>query len=402
MKKINFKQKKYILPLITMPFVLFMVWNFTKIFEGEEEEILPEENLNHNLGTKIRGDIKDKQGAYNDFWNKRETNDKSLVEGIEDEDEEINILKSQYSLKEQKTIDSLDMLAKIKEKEFRQMKEKAEREILNQEDYKSSKELLSLLQEKETKKEREPKAEYLTDEFKKIEDSQMSIMRKQMAFMDSIEQANNPEIKKQLAAQERLKKKEEDYQFFLNNSIPVSKQPISSKFNTVYKQTGTTFIKAVVDQDLKVYLGSRVRLRLLEDVFVGTIKISKGEFIYAQIAGFQLQRIDLSVVSIMYQDEILPINLSIYDLDGLKGLYVPSSIFREMTKDLGEAAIQGQNLSNSDNSFYMATATKLFQSTSTAITSLMRKNKAKLKYNTFIYLIDEKQMNAKKNNIYKN
>jgi hypothetical protein len=99
----------------------------------------------------------------------------------------------------------------------------------------------------------------------------------------------------------------------------------------------------------------------------------------------------------MIDDKIFPINLSIYDNDGMEGLYVPASAFREFTKDLGGNATGGMNLQmqqdpSSMNQFYMSTLQKLFTSTSQAMSKTIKQNKANLKYGTFIYLIDQDEL----------
>src|SRR5699024_5903630 len=110
--------------------------------------------------------------------------------------------------------------------------------------------------------------------------------------------------------------------------------------------------------------------------------------------GFSAQRINFTIHSIMEGGELLPVNLEIYDVDGLKGLYIPASAFREFTQELGSTTMQGVNLNsnNPENSaqFLMSSAQQAFTSTSQAISKAIRKNKANLKYSTFIYLIDKK------------
>src|SRR6185312_14635223 len=94
--------------------------------------------------------------------------------------------------------------------------------------------------------------------------------------------------------------------------------------------------------------------------------------------------------------QLLPIKLEVYDQDGLAGLYVPDSQFRDFTKDLGTNTIQGVSIDNGSSTgsqFLMSTADKIFESTSGAIASAIRKNKAKIKYNTYVYLIDTKNLN---------
>ncbi len=41
------------------------------------------------------------------------------------------------------------------------------------------------------------------------------------------------------------------------------------------------------------------------------------------------------------EDELVKVSLSIYDTDGLEGLYVPISQFRETSKDVASSAMSG-------------------------------------------------------------
>lgn len=144
-----------------------------------------------------------------------------------------------------------------------------------------------------------------------------------MLMMDSLEKARNPEYQSKLAAEERLKKTKKIRCFpkFNTNSKQIrSKQ----QFQFSFKEKENNFVKAVLDESINGYLGSRIRFRLLEDIYVGKHKVSKGALIYGQISGFTLQRVNLNVVSILNNGEILPINLSVYDTDGIQGMYVPS------------------------------------------------------------------------------
>src|SRR5690606_21206904 len=113
-------------------------------------------------------------------------------------------------------------------------------------------------------------------------------------------------------------------------------------------------------------------------------------YIYAQISGFTGQRVNLSVTSIMDGQHILPVRLEVYDHDGLQGLYVPASAFREFTKELGGNASQGvtlQQAAENNSQLVMSMVQKMFQSTTTAVNKMIRQNKAKIKYNTLVYLI---------------
>lgn len=109
----------------------------------------------------------------------------------------------------------------------------------------------------------------------------------------------------------------------------------SDYFNTLCdndKEAG--LIKAIIDENIKAVDGSRVRLRLLDDIVINEAVIHKGSYIYATMSGFGSQRVKGTVKSIMVDDDIVKVNLSLYDTDGLEGLYVPSSQFREPRKKL--------------------------------------------------------------------
>src|SRR5690606_13773926 len=103
----------------------------------------------------------------------------------------------------------------------------------------------------------------------------------------------------------------------------------SSHFNTVSRTEESTLIKAIVDEEIKKgTLGNRVRIRLLDDIQVGKTTLKQGSYLYALISGYESQRVKLSITTVKMEDKILPVELHIYDNDGMEGLYVPASSFR--------------------------------------------------------------------------
>lgn len=188
-----------------------------------------------------------------------------------------------------------------------------------------------------------------------------------------------------------------------NPSEVVKKVKTSSDyFNTLaVNEKEPTLIKAIIDENVKAVDGSRVRLRLLDDVEIGEMVVKKGAYLYATMSGFSSQRVKGTVKSVLVDDEIVKINLSLYDTDGMEGLYVPSSQFRETTKDVASGAVTGNvdmNTTNTGSSFSqwgMQTMQNAYQKTSNAIGKAIKKNKVKLKYGTFVYLINSKDTKSK-------
>lgn len=169
----------------------------------------------------------------------------------------------------------------------------------------------------------------------------------------------------------------------------------SSYFNTIADEDAEpNLIKAIIDEDIKAVDGSRVRLRLLDDVEIGETMVRKGSYIYAIMSGFGSQRVKGTIKSLLVDDELIKVNLSLYDTDGLEGLYIPQSSFRETSQDVASSALGSSmsmnngNTGNSLSQWGMQAVQQAYSKTSNAISKAIRKNKAKLKYGTFVYLVN--------------
>ena len=158
-------------------------------------------------------------------------------------------------------------------------------------------------------------------------------------------------------------------------------------------------IKAIIDEDVKAVDGSRVRLRLLDEVEINGVVLAKGSYMYATMSGFGQQRVKGTVKSLMVDGELLKVSLTLYDTDGMEGLYVPNSSFRETTKDIASGAMSS-NMSINNGSYGnnvaqwgMQAIQNAYQQTTGAIAKAIRKNKVKLKYGTFVYLVNSRENN---------
>lgn len=172
----------------------------------------------------------------------------------------------------------------------------------------------------------------------------------------------------------------------------------SDYFNTLAKDAKEPkLIQAIIDENIKAVDGSRVRLRLLDDVEIGECVLQRGSYLYATVSGFSSGRVKGSINSILVNDELVKVSLSLYDTDGLEGLYVPASQFRETSKDVASSAMtsnMNMNTGMNGNSLAqwgMQAVNNAYQKTSNAIGKAIKKNKVKLKYGTFVYLVNGNQ-----------
>lgn len=395
MKKINFKDKKYVLPLLALPFLLLFIYVGAQFTKEDTKKDQPKE-LSTSFG-ETRDSIMTKNDAYDAFF--KNGDNRSMLEGLDKEHDSLMSYQDQISIDQKRRIDSLKAVSSRQNQIPVKGKPSSYYNPKNEDkDYNRSADIIRMLNDKSYgKPENEYASESPKEKTQKVQPDPVKYLKEQMLVMDSLEKSRDPEYQSKLLAEQKLKANKEKIDEFLNSTFNVSKSGIKSGFNAFYKEKENSFIKAVIDEDNKGFLGSRIRFRLLEDIFVGQRKIEKGSILYGQISGFTMQRVDLTIVSVFTKGEILPVHLSIYDLDGMKGLYVPQSVFREMISEMGSNSVQGTQMDMSGSGFFTSIGSKLFTSTSKSIANLIKTNKAKLKYNSYVFLIDEKQLKNSKN-----
>ncbi len=99
------------------------------------------------------------------------------------------------------------------------------------------------------------------------------------------------------------------------------------------KQALKNTIKACVDRTTTISQGETIGLRLLEDVIVGETHIPAQTRLIAvpQLRG---NRMLLNVSTVQYQQMLLPVELSAYDIDGQEGLFVPGTLEQNAVKEV--------------------------------------------------------------------
>lgn len=398
-KKINFKEKKYVLPLLALPFLfLFGYVGAQFVKEDTSEKDKPKE-LSLSLGD-TQDSIMSKNDAYDAFFKKEDN--RTMLGGLDKEEDSLLNYDDQLSLAQKRKIDSLKAVNgrqnQYEEKGNHSSYYKPNQTQRDDKDYNRSSEIIKMLNDKSYGNQEDKYADTPKEKSQSVQPDPVKYLKEQMLVMDSLEKSRDPEYQSKLAAEQKLKSNKEKMEDFLNSTFNVSKSGINSGFNAFYKEKENSFIKAVIDENNKGFLGSRIRFRLLEDIFVGNKKIIKGSILYGQISGFSMQRVNLNIVSVFTKGEIYPVNLSIYDVDGMKGLYVPQSVFRDMMREMGTNSVQGTQMDMGGKGFFSSIGTSLFTSTSKSIANLIKANKAKLKYNSYVFLIDEKQLKDAKNN----
>lgn len=410
-EKINFRQPKYMIPLVIYIPLLFCGYFVIELFNTEKADVdnsklETTEYYNDKLPeAHIKGDgIGDKySNMLNDFG---KIKDKSAVENIDRvNDDTKESYESQYSDAELAAMDQSSSEAQASLERLRQI----------QQQIKDQQEKDNPLGNDRSRGNTEEEEQTLENLRKALAEARQEGLRQANGAMNDFEDASaNAGIKARQSIESNIKDEEIEANVTTNeNAVTeiaeeakaeevVKKQKETSEyFNTITtNEPEHKLIKAIIDEDIKAVDGSRVRLRLLDDIDIGERTIQAGNYLYCTMSGFSQQRVKGTVKSILYNDELIKVNLSLYDTDGLEGLYVPRSSFRETSQDIASGAMsQSMNLndgSSNGSSFGrwgMQAIQNAYQKTTNAISKNIRKNKVKVKYGTQVYLINSKEKN---------
>jgi conjugative transposon TraM protein len=115
-------------------------------------------------------------------------------------------------------------------------------------------------------------------------------------------------------------------------------------------------IAAVIHNTQTVVAGSTIKMRLLSDVYIGGQLLKKDQFVFGTCT-INGERLSIDINSIRNETSILPVELSVFDLDGMEGIYIPGAIARDAGKQASSQSIQDVELYSMDNSIGVQAAT---------------------------------------------
>lgn len=112
-------------------------------------------------------------------------------------------------------------------------------------------------------------------------------------------------------------------------------EPRNYGFNTAVGSSyrmGANTISACISEDQTIMQGQRVRLRLLQPLQAGEVIIPAGNLVTGS-ASIQGERLDIHVENLESGGNIIPVDLTVYDVDGQRGIFVPGSDSRGAAKE---------------------------------------------------------------------
>lgn len=390
MVKINFKQLKYMIPAGILPFLLLLGYQIIELTTTDYDAASESKVETEEVNTAMPNVDVDKLGIKSKYQsmisNYGRVTDRTGVVSIEREEQEEKgaEIKSAYSDREKQMLDSVNAQREAEQKELKEQLEK-----LKAISDPNSEARVNVSDERIQDNE-------MTDQLTK----QMRLMQKVMNGEEVLteEEQRQREKQREIAA---IKKQVLDSIARIEAPLEVNKATDSNEqfFNSIKDGNERPgMIRARVDEMLKVKDGSRIRIRLNEDVEIGGEILPKGSCLFATVTGFTTQRVKANVSQILVGGHIRKVDLSVYDIDCIEGFYVPNNSFRELVKDVGAGAMNmnvNMNSSSGDNGVEgvaLQSLQQAFQTTTQALSKHIRKNKAKIKFNTEIYLVNSKDI----------
>lgn len=175
-----------------------------------------------------------------------------------------------------------------------------------------------------------------------------------------------------------------------NHSTTRSKSGFYSVTNDKNDQEQQNVISAVVHETQTLVSGSTIKLRLTEDIAINNIVIPKDNFLYGRVM-LNGERLMIKLSGIRVKKSVLPVELSVIDIDGIDGIYIPGAIARDVAKESTDRAIQDVDFGSYSNSIGVQAAGAGLEAAKTLFSRKVKLIKVTVKAGYKLLLRDEKQ-----------
>ena len=385
-----------ILPLVLLPFIVLIFYvlgggekarnNKTPIGTNTNQEganyLLPEAEKSIEIFEKMEAyqnqNLSADINTQNTLSVNNESSEGSQLDLIDVHADSLKIL-----LKHQSKADvSNKLLAHIKQKEE-----------LVRKDLNEDKDVKPVLVKKNLKAQSEGRTQLKTTVNKSNpEENLKNRMTDQLDGLEELEQVFDENI--------NLSRENDSLKYFLQEAQENLKISIQKKEKTVTLENNSnsgfnknkasiSLIKAEVYETTTVLNGNRIKMRLLDNVWIDGRRAGKNTFFYG-ICEIKNERLNIEVSRFPLEEYFLPVDIQIHDLDGLPGLYIPDNVARRVSKEIGSRTNTSSLLSRGTDPF-STIGINTADRTAQALIKRVRLKKITIKKNTLVYLMNQNQ-----------
>lgn len=136
-------------------------------------------------------------------------------------------------------------------------------------------------------------------------------------------------------------------------------------------------IPAIIANDQKAVQGATIKLVLQDSVTLAGQLFFKGHAIFG-ICQLMNQRLMLNIKNIRLGTSIVPVDLTVYSLDGMEGINAPEAVFEDAVSGGSDNALQSMQFLNVDQSIGVQAAGAGINTAKNLISKKVRRIKVKL------------------------
>jgi len=393
--RIDFKQPKYIFPLAILLPILFLGYELMGVFGGTDnaKKGVATDSINASLPTAANDEMGDKMTEMNKRYNEEDA--ASAVNGIGEDQPQQGSLGNGYQEHELDEIDRQNAINAKRQKDMEVLQQRLAQSRKHINAYEGGSYGGASGYGSASSYGRGSRQAEMDDYAREVDAIQKRSLARQKSLERSmgIEEDESAKVSKVSQSFDTSHRKPEEKPAIVKKVVEGN----ADKFNTVSAEptAEVPLIRAMIDKTTKAHEGTRLRFKLLDDVTLKGTKLKKGTYLYGTVTGFCQQRVMATITSILVRDKFIKVGLSVYDNDGMEGFYVPESAFRDLMKDAKANALQsninfdgGYGSGLSSEAVALQALQNMYQSVTSAVSTNIRKNKARIKYNTIVYLVN--------------
>lgn len=200
------------------------------------------------------------------------------------------------------------------------------------------------------------------------EDPETARLRSLMAEMKSDKPVPDPELKQLEGMMDKILLIQHPERGDSLTRTPVVRPP-----DSVYRA-----IRALIPDKQVVVQGASVKLELMDSVKVHGLFLPKGQLLFG-LCQVTNQRLFLHITHVRLGTSIVPVDLTVYDLDGMEGIRAPDAVTQDALRSGSDNAIQSLQLMSMDPSLATQAAGAGVEAAKSLFSKKVRRIKVKLK-----------------------
>ena len=160
--------------------------------------------------------------------------------------------------------------------------------------------------------------------------------------------------------------------------------------NSVSPKAGQNTVRAVIHETQVLVNGATVKLRLVDDVRINGLLIPRETFIHGE-ASLSGERLRIVVNSIRHGSQLFPVQLVVYDMDGLAGVRVPGAISKQVVQQSTDRGLQGLGFNTVSSSVGLQAASLGVEAAKSFLSRKVKQVRVTVKAGYEVLLKDGKQ-----------